>query len=302
MEEDFNMNAGKGDGAVPASDFPIDGFPGRGGFPAHGGEDAGLPGMHGYPGHGFNDYNHLDYMNDETHWYDYINLNRYLHRHMGEGVRSRLTMQQMCIHSRCCMRARPLTAVRASRSAERAQRLFDVILVLSVLFLVVSCIRFHYDGVKNWWRRRVAAARYKRMKKSDTESGAVMEVEPAAYASGPEDEPTFMETLKASITRDKQVTCVIDLGAGAKAHTIDASVGQLEKVSELPFHLQDACRYSGIGEVAALSLVDLWLKERALLELVRAEGGTKVVGKGTTPAEVRRAKSFKVTILPQSTR
>ena len=189
--------------------------------------------------------------------------------------------------------------------AETAQRVFDVILVLCVLFLILSFLRFHKQPVQDWWRRRVAAARYKKMKKHDTEEGdsAVDALEPSAEASGPEDEPTFMETLKLTLTRDKMVPCTIDLGGHAfKPQTIDASVGKLEKVSELPFFLQDACRSSGHGELAALSLVDLWLKERAVIELVQGEGRTKAAGKGCTPAEVRRAKGFKVTILPQSTR
>ena len=71
-----------------------------------------------------------------------------------------------------------------------------------------------------------------------------------------------------------------------------------------PFFLQEACKYSGVGEVAALSLVDAWLKERATISLVLPGAGqsARVVGKGTSPADVRRAKSFKVTVLPQATR
>ena len=190
-------------------------------------------------------------------------------------------------------------------AADKAQRIFDVILVVLVLYLILHFYRFHKDGVQNWWRRRVAAARYKKMKKHDTEEGESVELEPTVegHLSGPEDEPTFMETLKLTLTRDKTVPCTIDLGGNAfKPQTIDANVGKLEKVSELPFFLQEACRSSGHGELAALSLVDLWLKERAVIELIQPDGRTKAAGKGCTPSEARRAKGFKVTILPQSTR
>ena len=102
---------------------------------------------------------------------------------------------------------------------------------------------------------------------------------------------------------DTHVKCTVELGDGGRSHTIDANVSKLEKVSELPFYLQDACRYSGIGEVAALSLVDLWLKERALIHLVPAGGAaSRLVGKGSTPQDVRRAKAFKIVILPPTTR
>jgi len=184
---------------------------------------------------------------------------------------------------------------------ERKRTLLNALTIVLVAFLIISFIRFHLDGVKNWWRRRVAAARYKRHKKDDTS-----ELETAhddAYMSGAEDEPSIFETLKASLTRDVTASCTIDLGTGGATHTIDASVGKLEKVSELPFFLQEACRFSGVGELAALSLVDLWLKHRALIEVVPAGGGSPAeVGPGTTPLAVRRAKSFRVTILPQSTR
>ena len=107
--------------------------------------------------------------------------------------------------------ARPFLSsslVPSARIAERKKFVLDVVSVVLILIILVSCFRFHIDGVKNWWRRRVAAARYNRLKKSD------------------------VEMLKASFKRDTHVTCSIDLG-GYQSHTIDASVSQLEKTSEL---------------------------------------------------------------------
>ena len=182
-------------------------------------------------------------------------------------------------------------------SEDTGQLLVDLVLIACVLFLVVSCVRFNLEGMRSWWRRRVAAARYKRAKKEDSADDL--------DASHDDDDvtPTFVQTLLASFTRDTQVPCTIDLGSGAKAVTIDACVASLERVSELPFLLQHACRFSGLSELAALSLVDLWLQRRATIHLVPANGGPeREVGKGVEPYDVRRAKSFRVTVLPPSTR
>lgn len=170
-----------------------------------------------------------------------------------------------------------------------------LILILIILFLVVSSFRFRKDLVQNWWRRRKAAARYKRAKKQD--GGDYLE----AADSSTEDDPSVWETFCQSFTKDKGVECMVDLGDG-KTQKIDAQVGQLEKVSELPFMLQEACRYSGNGQLAALSLVDLWLRDRARLQFTDASGAVQTVDKETTPSMLRRAKGFKVTILPQATR
>jgi len=158
-----------------------------------------------------------------------------------------------------------------------------------IVFLVWSFLRFHQEGVKNWWTRRRAAARYKNAKKDD---------EAAEDTDGPE--PSFMETLKATFTKDKSSKCTVD--TGVKVHTMDAQLGTLERVSELPFLLQQACRYSGNGELAALSLVDFWLHDRARIQLTSADGQSHEVGKHTTPPMIRRARSFRITILPQTTR
>jgi hypothetical protein len=166
-----------------------------------------------------------------------------------------------------------------------------------LVFLFWSFVQFHKDPVKNWWGRRVAAARYKRAKKDDS-------IEQAGEdpTAGSEDEPTFFETLKLAFTKDPTTKCVVE-GVGGKAITMDVRIGSLQKVSELPFLLQEGCRYSGNGELAALSLVDLWLKDRAQISFTLPNGQQQAVGKATTtPAMVRKAKTFKVIILPQTTR
>ena len=119
-----------------------------------------------------------------------------------------------------------------------------------------------------------------------------------------EEAPSFYETLtQGLLSRETRVECVVDTGSNAvKPFTIDAHVSTLEKVSELPFLLQASCQRSGVGELAALSLVDLWLHDRARIQLTEPSGMQREVGKGTTPAMCRRAKGFHVTILPPSTR
>ena len=156
----------------------------------------------------------------------------------------------------------------------------------------------HSDSLKAFWRRRKAAARYKRSKKNDTGG----ESEEAGMDCAEEDEPSFYETLTATFTGDKRVECTVDLGTGSATHKIDAYVSTLEKVSELPFLLQESCKRSGIGELAALSLVDSWIHERARIQLVEPSGAEREVGRTVTPAMCLRAKAFKVTILPPTTR
>jgi hypothetical protein len=170
-----------------------------------------------------------------------------------------------------------------------------------VLFLIASFVNLHLDSLKAFWRRRKTAARYKRSKKTDVEASAAG-LDNAELSGAEDDEPTFYETLTATFTSDKRAECVVDLGSGSKTHTIDAYVSTLEKVSELPFLLQENCKRSGVGELAALSLVDLWIHERAQIILTDASGKTLEVGRETTPSQVRRAKTFRVNILPPPTR
>ena len=59
------------------------------------------------------------------------------------------------------------------------------------------------------------------------------------------------------------------------------------------------------GELAALSLVDLYLNQRAKLEYVDARTGEhRIVGKAseTSPSMLLAAKAFRITILAQTTR
>ena len=181
---------------------------------------------------------------------------------------------------------------------ERHERAFHYLTIVLCLFLLWSFVTFHKDGVKNWWDRRRAAARYKRAKKDDSVSPA----EEAGEFAGSDEEPTFMETIYATFTRDKSTKVTVEM-EGGKTHQMDAQIGALQKVSELPFFLQQGCRYSGNGELAALSLVDLWLHDRARITLsLQQNGEAHTVGKTTTANMVRRARSFKVVILPQATR
>lgn len=115
------------------------------------------------------------------------------------------------------------------------------------------------------------------------------------------DDPTVWETLCQTFTKDKAVECIVDTGDG-RQQKVDAYLGKLEKVSELPFFLQDACRHSGVGELSALSLVDLWLRDRARLQFTSPSGQEHTVDKGVTPSMLRKAKAFKATILPPTTR
>ena len=70
--------------------------------------------------------------------------------------------------------------------------------------------------------------------------------------------------------------------------------------SSLP--LQESCRYSGLHELKAISLVDQWLHDRARITLTDAAGKQHEVGRNVTPGMIRRARSFRVVLLPQNTR
>jgi len=189
---------------------------------------------------------------------------------------------------------------------QRFQRLLNdhqyLVWTVLILLAVAPYLRFGWDNIQTWWKRRKAATRYKRMKKADV--GGEMEMAAADDAeSDPGDEPSFFEVLCASVTSDKTVTCtIVDQCYDSKPRKIDVAAGSLEKVTELPFLLQEACRGSGIGELAALSLVDLWLKQRAQLQYTSASGANVLFDKTTTVTQLRRAKSFRVTILPPNQR
>ena len=182
----------------------------------------------------------------------------------------------------------------------RVNKLYlDILTAVLVLFLILSIVRFHWDGILAFWRRRKAAARYKRNKKDD---GLSVAQEDGGDDAG-EEEPTLMETIKAVLMRDERAQCTIDsTSVGGRSYTIDAHVSTLEKVSELPFLLQESCRYSGVHELKAISLVDQWLHDRARITLTDAAGKQHEVGRNVTPGMIRRARSFRVVLLPQNTR
>jgi len=175
------------------------------------------------------------------------------------------------------------------------------ILIVFVAIFVLNTIAYRKHDVIMWWRRRRLAAKYKRVKADAAGPDT------AAELSGAEDDEDLgmLEIVTSSFTADKSVECVVDLGDGKGTHTCDAyDMEKLEKLSELPFVLAESCRRSGDVELAAVSLVDLYLKDRLRLEYTSASGEVKAVGKHgtTTPAMIRAAKSFRVTVLAPTTR
>ena len=108
---------------------------------------------------------------------------------------------------------------------------------------------------------RPSRAQYKRVKKHEGLAPAD-ESGPDTMSGGEDEEIGLLEVVTSSFTSDASVPCVVDLGDGKATRTCEAYVGTLEKVSELPFMLTEACRASGDPELGALSLVDLYLKDR----------------------------------------
>ena len=152
---------------------------------------------------------------------------------------------------------------------------------------------------------RPSRAQYKRVKKHEGLTPAD-ESGPDTMSGGEDEEIGLLEVVTSSFTSDASVPCVVDLGDGKATRTCEAYVGTLEKVSELPFMLTEACRASGDPELGALSLVDLYLKDRIKLEYTSGsgKGEVKKVGKfgETTPDMLLKAKGFRVTVLAQTTR
>ena len=176
-----------------------------------------------------------------------------------------------------------------------AHYLGNVLIVLLVMYCLISLVRPYGADVSAFWRRRRMAAKYKRVKKSESEADAM---------SASEEEVGLFEMVASSLTADKYLDCVVDLGDAKPARTCSVDVADLEKTSELVFKLADGLKASGDVELGAVSLVDLYLKDRVRLEYTASSGETKLVGKAsvTTPDMLRNAKSFRVTILPQATR
>lgn len=191
--------------------------------------------------------------------------------------------------------------LRWSLVAERAVTIIAAFIILSAMF---NCLNYHKEDIKAWWRRRHLAAKYKRVKKVDS---AEQELESSASGgelSGGEDDMGLLEVVTATFTPDRSVPVTIDLGDGKAPKTCEAYVADLEKVSQLPFLLADACRRSGDPALGAFSLVDLYLKDRVRLEYAKGTTGEmKPVGKFglTTPDMLLAARSFKATVLPQTT-
>ena len=169
------------------------------------------------------------------------------------------------------------------------------LLVLLVSYCLLTLFRPYGADIVAFWRRRRMAAKYKRVKKNESD----------AELSASEEEIGLFEVVASSLTADKYLDCVVDLGDAKPARTCSVDVADLERTSELVFKIADGLKASGDIELAAVSLVDLYLKDRVRLEYVAAKGGdTKLVGKAnvTTPDMLRNAKSFRVTVLPQTTR
>ena len=170
----------------------------------------------------------------------------------------------------------------------------EVLLAFVVFVCLVQAIHYRLPDIKACWRRRAAAAKYKRIKQGP---------EGAELAAADEEDLGVLEVLTASLAGDETVGVEVDLGDGT-VRKCNAYISHIEKISELPFILNDACKHSSDGELQALSLVDLYLASRLKLQYVAASGSTMDVGKfgTTTPAMLLGARSFKVFVLPQTTR
>lgn len=225
------------------------------------------------------------------------------------------------------------------RWMDRAYHALTIICILIIASWVLQFIMYRKHDVLEWIKRRRMAAKvparahvtcglrrlppipvtdrvrscpvlpqYKRVKKHEGLAPAD-EAGPDTMSggeSGGEEEIGLLEIVTSSFTSDASVPCVVDLGDGKATRTCEAYVGTLEKVSELPFMLTEACRASGDPELGALSLVDLYLKDRIKLEYTSGSGNgdVKKVGKygETTPDMLLKAKGFRVTVLAQTTR
>jgi hypothetical protein len=174
--------------------------------------------------------------------------------------------------------------------------LANVILGVFIAYLLVSTIQYRKHDVISYWRRRIMAAKYKRVKKSAAGSDGEL--------SGGEEDVPFLEVVTSTFTADKSCECAINLGEGKAARVCQVYVQDIEKTSELVFLISEGFRRSGDVELSSISLVELFFKDRVKMEYVAFSGDLKEVGKAavTTPEMLRAAKSFRVTILPPTTR
>ena len=173
------------------------------------------------------------------------------------------------------------------------------------IFLLQLLQPFYFD-LKAWWHKRKAAARYKRIKKD------AAELDEQDMSGGEEDVRAYFTMLLHSRRSRMQTfrrfplwrssrppspltstSIAPSTSATASRHArAPAFVGDLDRISELPFKLQEACKRSGDNELAALSLVDLYLKGRVMLQYVSKAGELKIIGKAseTSPAMLLAAR------------
>ena len=153
------------------------------------------------------------------------------------------------------------------------------ILLLIVLQFLLPC----WHDCREKLARRKRAAHYRKVGAS------------AELATAEED----VGILEAAFFRDEGVECFIDLSDGTSTRTCEAYVGELEKISELPFILTEACKASSNPALQSVSIVDLFLKGGVKLQYTNESDVLMDIGKAgqTTPAQLRAAKSFRVTVL-----
>jgi len=160
--------------------------------------------------------------------------------------------------------------------------LLFVFLVVFLPQLLGPC----WQDLKNLWQRRVQAARYRKV-------GGTAEMANA------EEDVGFFDIVSSSLTAGPVVECVIDLNDGKEPRKCEACVAELEKISELPFVLTDACKASADPSLNSLSLVDLFLRGALEMQFQPKEGAPLVdvkSAKETTPAQLRAATGFRVTV------
>lgn len=110
----------------------------------------------------------------------------------------------------------------------------------------------------------------------------------------------FLEVVTSSLTSGPVVECVVDLGDATEPRKCDVCVAELEKLSELPFVLTDGCKASGDAALIGLSIVDLFIRRTVQIEYMPpGREAFREVGdaKTTTPAQLRAATAFRVTVM-----
>ena len=167
---------------------------------------------------------------------------------------------------------------------------FWVLVAVLVAFCAQALLEPLIHDMKEAWRRHVRAVKYGRI---GTRTAA------AEMACAEEDEAGLLEVAMGAFTKRKTVVCVVDLGDGKEPRSCDAYVGSLEKISQLPSVLTDACRGSSDAELSSLNLVDKYLRGAVTLQYTSADGVLTNVGKfgQTTPEMLLAATGFRVTLV-----